>query len=233
MAKIIVTVRTLNEEANIADFCESYKWADLILITDGGSTDQTVRIAERLPRVKVLDVSHLQIPMAGSPLGFITPEPHQTNIGIKWAVEQGADWIIRDEADCWPNPALRLEARQLLDAAAEPSVFVNRLYLWGGEEYFPKYNRAGQSLWAWRPDRANIYCDESRPLANGLKGLPPAPERLLLEPPYVCLHHFCPDETTIERKRQYYAAIGSLWTHPLVSIYAPPEPLPAWVYDEL
>lgn len=233
MSKIIVTVRTLNEEANIADFCRCYGWANVILVTDGGSTDETVQIAESLPRVKVRDVSHLQIPMAGTALGFVTPEPHQTNIGIKWAVEQGADWIIRDEADCWPNPALRLEARELLDAAAEPSMFLYRLYLWGEERYFPRYNKAGQSLWAWRPDRVNIYFDESRPLANGLKGLPPVAQRLLLEQPYVCLHHFCPDQATVERKIQHYAAIGSRWIHPLASIYAPPEPLPGWVYDEL
>ena len=231
--KIIVTVRTLNEEANIADFCEFYKWADLILITDGGSTDKTVRIAKGLPRVKLLDVSHLQMSMEGSPFGFVTPTPHQTNIGIEWAVAEGADWSILDEADCWPNPALRLEARELLDAAAEPSVFLYRLYLWREGEYFPRYNRPGQSLWAWRPDRLNIYCDESRPMANGLTGLPPAPERLLLEPPYVCLHDWCRNDDIIERKRRYSLATGRKWIHPLVSIYAPPEPLPAWVYDEL
>ena len=41
--KIVATCRTLNEEANIERFCESYsQFADQIIVADGGSTDRAV-----------------------------------------------------------------------------------------------------------------------------------------------------------------------------------------------
>ncbi len=50
--KIIATTRTKNEEENIERFCRSYidtGLADLVLIADGGSDDDTVAIAESVP----------------------------------------------------------------------------------------------------------------------------------------------------------------------------------------
>ncbi|GAH78398.1 unnamed protein product, partial [marine sediment metagenome] len=44
--KIMATTRTRNEEKNIARFVMSYQWADKVLIADGGSTDDTVKIAK-------------------------------------------------------------------------------------------------------------------------------------------------------------------------------------------
>ena len=43
--KISATIIVYNEEHNIADVCESVKWADEIVIVDSHSTDKTVEIA--------------------------------------------------------------------------------------------------------------------------------------------------------------------------------------------
>lgn len=222
--RLIVINRTLNEIRNIERFCQNYSFADKILITDGGSTDGTVEAARKFANVEVRDVSHLQIEIDG--YGVITPESNQTNIGVAWAKEEGADWIIKDECDCWPNSHLRHEARRILETVDQPSVFVYRLYLWMEDEYFPRMNRSGQSLWAWRPDTVNVYADESRPFAAGLRGLPPKNERANLELPYACLHHFCPDYETFKHKLAYKKAMGKNWVYPPDSIYVPAEKLP-------
>lgn len=43
--KISATIIVYNEEANIAEVCDSISWADEIIIVDSGSTDRTVEIA--------------------------------------------------------------------------------------------------------------------------------------------------------------------------------------------
>jgi hypothetical protein len=45
--RIFVVVRTRDEERRIAQFCEAYKDADMILVADGGSVDKTKEIASR------------------------------------------------------------------------------------------------------------------------------------------------------------------------------------------
>lgn len=225
--KIVVIGRTLNEAQNIERFCTNYGFADTILITDGGSTDDTVSKALQFDNVEVKDVSYLRMRTTA---GVFTPEGAQTNILIEWAKEEGADWIIRDDIDCWPNSVLRARAREIFSTEEQPSIFAYRLYLWGENQYFPKYNEPGQSLWAWRPDKVNIYCDESNPFAQGVTGLPDDDQRHNLEPPLVLLHYFCPDEATVQRKMVFYEAQGFSYTHPLHSIYAPPEPLPDWAF---
>lgn len=45
--KISVKINVFNEEANIADVCETVSWADEIVIVDSFSTDRTVEIARR------------------------------------------------------------------------------------------------------------------------------------------------------------------------------------------
>jgi glycosyltransferase involved in cell wall biosynthesis len=229
--KIIVVTKTLNEEKNIAHFCNGFDWADKILIADGGSIDRTTEIASHFPNAYARDFDH-RINMPDAPEGFMNPEPEHLNFIIDWAVDEGADWIVLDGADCWPNPALRRDARELLEETDKAAVHLHRLYLWGQGEYFPKYN-VSTALWAWRPDLMDIRCEERGRTSFEARMLGIDPDRALhLEaPPYCALHYFAPDEETIQRKLKRYAAWGFPQKHPLKSMYAPPEPLPGWVFE--
>ena len=48
MAKLAVTIITLNEAQNLPDCIRSVSFADDVLVVDSGSTDQTVAIAREL-----------------------------------------------------------------------------------------------------------------------------------------------------------------------------------------
>jgi glycosyltransferase involved in cell wall biosynthesis len=60
MPRVSVNIIAKNEEALIADCLASVQWADEIIICDDGSTDRTVEICRRFPRVQV----HIH-PLAG------------------------------------------------------------------------------------------------------------------------------------------------------------------------
>lgn len=226
--KIIAATKTLNEERNIANFCRGYDWADVILVADGGSIDQTAKIASHFPNVHIRDFEH-RIDMPGTPEGFMNPEPKHINFLVDWAVEEHADWIVLDGADCWPNPRLKREARQLFEETDRDAVHLHRLYIWGTDEYFPKYNGGGYALWAWRPDRLDIRCEENSDTCfdSQMVGIDLL-RALILYPPFCLLHYFAPDEGAVQMKSRRYGAWGHPQVHPLDSIYAPPEPLPEW-----
>lgn len=229
--KIVTVTKTLNEERNIAHFCAAYEWADMILIADGGSEDDTLEIAGHFPNVHTRDFDKRVDLPDGS---FMNPEPEHLNFIIEWAIQENADWIILDGADCWPNPALERDARGILEKAREPAVHLHRLYLWGQDEYFPKYNRKRFALWAWRPGKLTIACEENGKTTcfdAPMLGIEPNRALNLPMPPYCCLHHFAPDEATVQFKMKRYAAWGHPQVHPLESIYAPARPLPGWVYE--
>jgi glycosyltransferase involved in cell wall biosynthesis len=221
---IVVIVRTLNEERHIARFCEGYAWANLILVADGGSTDQTKEIAARFGNVKMRDFTErLELPGGG----FMNPEPAHVNFLIDWAVTEGATWIVKDDCDCWPNPALKDKVWDLFRwATVEDAhgLMVTRLYMWGETEHFPRISEAGPALWAWRPDKVDCRVEESSPTFFDAILPGPDPDRCIkLQPPYVLLHYFEPD-----KKADRYKAWGKPQTPIEKSMYWPPEPLPAW-----
>lgn len=226
--KIIAVTKTLNEERNIANFCRGYDWADMVLIADGGSIDGTVEQASRFPNAHIRDFEY-RVDMPGTPEGFMNPEPEHINFLIDWAIEDGADWIVLDGADCWPNPRLKREARRLLEDTDRAAAHLHRLYIWGADEYFPKYNGGGFALWAWKPGELGIRCEESSQTCfdSQMVGIDVS-RAMILFPPFCCLHYFAPNEETIQRKLKRYEAWGHPQRHPLDSVYAPPEPLPEW-----
>jgi len=212
--KIVVVTKVLNEERNIERFCQGYDFADAILVADGGSTDRTVELAQRFDNVQVRDFP-LRIEMPDDPAGFMNPEPQHINFVIDWAIEEKADWICLDGADCWPNSRLRLEARTIMEEVIEPMIYVHRLYIWGHDRVFIKLGQE-QTLWAWRPERVNVRSEELGQISCfdskmiGMKG-----PRKRLPIPYICLHYFCPDEETVQMKMRRYAAWGYPQIHPL------------------
>jgi hypothetical protein len=231
--RIVVILRTLNEERNIIRFCRSYADADKVLVADGGSHDLTIRLARMFDNVEVrpFDIRHDFRSV------IFNDQPAQLNYLIDWAVEEGADWIVYDDCDCVPTEFLRCDMRAILESATVPIVCAYRLYIWGNIGYLPRMNIAGRGLWAWRPDEMpGIRGDTS--LRRGKMGMVGVPgmgdrKRVHLDAPFCLMHYFAPDRDEVERKMMRYAARGDPQDAPEESEYWPPEPLPMWAQVNL
>jgi glycosyltransferase involved in cell wall biosynthesis len=88
---ITPVVLTFNEELNIGRTLSALNWARHIVVVDSGSTDSTLAILARDPRVKVFarkfDTHAGQWKFAVS----------QTNIPTDWVLRLDADYLISDE----------------------------------------------------------------------------------------------------------------------------------------
>ena len=213
--KIIATVRTRNEEANIARFCNAYQHvADEILVADGGSTDGTVEIAERYWNV---DVLHFEEQMDVKGGLSINPQGKHVNFLIREARERGADWIIFDDCDCVPNYILRRDVRTVIETAegrGNLSVFTRRIFMWGEDFHFPLMHKPNTSMWAFHANKQNVRADEDDPWhlrmtwnsESGLHNL--RPRALHLEPPYCLLHFTWQSEEATRAKLDWYHKSG-------------------------
>lgn len=239
--KIVATTRTKNEEENIERFCRAYidtGLADLVLIADGGSDDDTVAIAESVPSVKVGEYSGQIFGVSGS--NWRNPHGEQMNYVFDWATEEGADWIIFDDCDCSPNYLLKEQGRSLLENSDDRFAFAVRAYFWGKNQWFPglSKDKDGEwmtSLWAWRSG-IGFRASEDDPWKHEfIKGgiFPPTDEhRLDIFPPLALLHRPWPTEDKTEAKRAFYMDIGQ---HPNMlrptEFGGPLEGLPEWMKD--
>jgi len=234
--KICVAVRTKDEEINIARFCESYTWADKILVADGGSRDDTIQIANSFKNVEVRNYDVFVEMQNG-----ITRNPHGShcNFLIDWAfIGESADWIIFDDCDCFPNKTVKEDARKIMTETQKNYIFVTRLFLWKNEGHFPalaqplKAGNFEPSIWAWRngtqlrfrSDR--VSREESH---QELAFSPQENERLNLYPPYALLHSPWQTDEMVEKKLKFYRESGQIPTmlHPL-EFGGSIEPLPEW-----
>ena len=104
MAKVSVTVITLNEARNIAAALESVAWADEIVVVDSASTDDTVAIARRFTdRVVVHEW-----------MGYVAQKNYAASLASH-------DWIFSLDADERVTPALATEIRGVLAPGKEPA----------------------------------------------------------------------------------------------------------------
>ncbi len=96
--RITALITSLNEEKNIEACIRSVLWCDEILLVDSHSSDATVAIASRFPRVRILKRTYLGC-------------ASQKN----WAIDRAAnDWILILDADERVTPELRSEIELLL-----------------------------------------------------------------------------------------------------------------------
>jgi glycosyltransferase involved in cell wall biosynthesis len=106
VAKLSVTIITLNEAAHIGACLAAVAWADEVLVVDSGSADGTADLARaRGARVIVKDWP-----------GYAA----QKNFA---AGEATHDWILSVDADERVTPELAAEIRQLLATEPEPAGF--------------------------------------------------------------------------------------------------------------
>lgn len=223
---IITVCRTLNEERNIELFCEEYsKISDIVLISDGGSEDRTIELAEKFDKVHVEQFEKRVY------REDIWRNPHGLHLNsmFDWAIEKGAEWIIYDDCDSLPNKYLKESLPKCFANPAYSTIMVRRLYLYKDEGYFPAMSEAGFARWAWRAT-LKVRASEKDPWNHHMEF-----ERVdgdaVLEYPNCLLHYSFPHDEEIERKASFYKVAKEMPEH---QVWHPTkfggriEPLPAW-----
>jgi glycosyltransferase involved in cell wall biosynthesis len=201
--KIIVTVRTLNEQLNIERFCQSYTWVDEIIVADGGSTDDTLSIVRKFDNTKLY---HFTEKIYSKDV-WSNPRGKHINFLFERAKFHEADWIIFDDCDCVPTVDLQECARKILSKSDKEMVFAYRMYIYGQDHYAPELNIPGQSLWAWRSN-VNVRAKEDNPLWFDM-AIPDASVHKLFAP-FSLLHYCWQSEEEIKRKNEFYLNTGEL-----------------------
>lgn len=210
--KIVVTTRCRNEERNIPNFLHGYDFADAIVVTDGGSEDNSISLLKENPKV---DLRHFD-GREYFPNGYWwNPDNPHINFAIDAAKEHNPDWIILDDIDCFPNFHLRENAREIISNCSNVQIDVFRLYMWNTDQFFPHMNRnfspEYRSFWAWKPDQVNIYADNS--IKHGtILGM--SKDIFPVELPS-CLLHMSWNQDTIAKKIEHYTSVGIAMGHPL------------------
>lgn len=243
MAKIYVVVRTRDEKARIAQFCEAYKDADKILVADGGSEDDTIEIAKTFPNVEVRHFTERTEMEHGY---WRNNDSDHANFLFEWAREENPDWIIYDDCDCRPNRLLREGYRSLLEKCSQNYVMAVRLYVWGTDgEHFPNMSKPGAknlfwetSLYAWR-GRLDLHTVNVPPAYTFRIGKHDIKDfrdedggALELLPPYCLLHYSWDNEELTTQKVKEYDMSGLIpqMQHPL-DFAGHLEDLPEWAVE--
>ena len=203
-----------------------YDFADEVVVSDGGSTDDSVSLLEQYPKVRLFHFPE-QETVNGETWN---PDAPHINFVLSVAKEYSPDWLIFDDMDCCPNAHLYREARNWLEGCGHPQMSAFRLYMWGEDKFFPYMNRDFDpdytSLWAWKPNELDIRADIN--VRHGtMIGLSEDVHRLPV--PYCLLHKsYGPD--TIGAKMARYNALGLRMEHPLETNGELAD-LPEWAHE--
>lgn len=242
--KIAVLVRTRNESARIGPFCEAYSFADTIMVSDGGSDDDTVEIASRFPNV-ILRPYGERVQLSNNHWRNNDSQHVNHLIACAHALEDRPDWLILDDCDCRPNRLLRRDTRSILESTGQDFVMVVRIYLWGLGEHFPHmakpwpdhHDRWAPSLFAWR-ESIDFWTVDVPPAFDfrvgdeAIADLSVQQKVLPLYPPYCILHFSWDDPDRVKRKVEAYRESAFIpgMAHPL-DFAGPREPLPEWARE--
>ena len=121
---IVVAARCLNESDNIERFVRGYDFADHIVISDGGSTDDSVSKLSKYRKVHVIPFDEFEMHNGHR----WNPDNLHIRHSIDEAMKFDPTWLIMDDMDCVPNRILRLGARDILEqCAVYPQVNAFRL----------------------------------------------------------------------------------------------------------
>lgn len=226
--RIVTAVRCYNEIKNVERFLRGYDFSDIIVVSDGGSTDGSIEVLQKHPKVHLFHYEEFEV-VNGERWN---PDAGHMQFVINIAKTFDPDWLIFDDMDCVPNAALRRDARLLFEIPIPHYNQINafRLYLWGEDKFFPEMNKNFhddyRSLWAWCPKEVNIYAD--RNVRHGtLLGL--RDDYLRLDIPYCLLHKsWHPD--TVNQKIERYNKLG-LPMNPIETFAGEAVNLPEWAHE--
>ena len=226
---VVVMCCTLNEERNIERYCEVYsRFANRILICDGGSTDATIELAEGFPKVEVIKFARL-MDFGGYPWN---PLGELHNFAYKAAKKFNPDWIITDECDSIPTRELQEAIRWKMYKSTSDTIGVGRMYITGVDYYFPNLSLMGYFAWAHRPNKIDGSYWEGNHFALRREPVPPADSGhwQALAQPFALLHYGWPNKGVVAYKTMQKRASGSLPEKgtPIPEGAGKPMPLPEW-----
>jgi glycosyltransferase involved in cell wall biosynthesis len=209
MTNIVVLVRTRDEEERIGKFCEAYKDADTIIVSDGGSLDKTVEIASQHSNV-ILRPFNERVQLKNG--YWRNNDAAHANFLVQQSKEFNPDWCIYDDCDCRPNFALRQNYRSIMEKTNNNIIMAVRIYFWGTEEWFPLMSSPGgqlePSLYAWKGNLDFRFIDVPPAYDFSINGAKVRNIRTEygvedLYPPLALLHYSW-DEKRVEYKMKNY-----------------------------
>lgn len=224
--KIVVAVRCFNEEKNINRFMRGYDFADQVIVSDGGSEDDSVLILKKYPKVQLHHFREYEVRNGHR----WNPDAPHMNYVLDKAKELEPDFVIFDDMDCVPNYILRDNARYILETCTQPQVNAFRLYMWGDDQYFPDMNNHFDpnytSLWAWKPKEIDIHADPD--IRHGtFVGISSNHHKIEIP---MCLLHKSWHPDTIEKKMEHYNKLDLPMRHPF-DFAGNLERLPSWASE--
>jgi hypothetical protein len=237
--KIVASCRTKNEEKHIRQWCESYsEFADILLVADGGSEDNTIKIALEYPKVEVRDYPVTVELRDGS---LRNPDGPHVQFLVDWATEIGGDWIVHQDADQRPNKILKRDARKILANLDKDFFQVTQIFLWGKDRYFRNLSfqngRWMQGLWAWKLSSGLKILDNMPHYEFSLDGkisldINKSGREYNLLPPYCFMHYGWQTEQETVAHVNYYRRTGLIngMRHPL-DFGGTPVPLLDWMEE--
>jgi glycosyltransferase involved in cell wall biosynthesis len=212
--KVIVAARSLNEEHNVKDFCENHSFADRIIIADGGSTDNTVEIAETFDNVEVI---YFDWKMKFDDGSFMNPEGPHFDFTYRAAKSYDPDWIIWQGMDHRINSALRRDIFKLLDECTHEIFYARMIYVWKGDQYFHGLSYAGGYYPLAFHRRCEVRANNDVGPCNLERIIPKRPKDVFVDNPYCVLHHSWPNEKIIQEKLRRYEKWGRPMKYPTES----------------
>lgn len=239
--KIAALIRTLNEEANIIQCCNAYQFADMILIADGGSIDNTIEIALAMPKTYIRNFDVRVECQNGI---WRNPDAEHLNFLYDWAHEKGADWIISQDCDQRPNIYLQQNARKIMEETNKDFLMGIQFFLWKEIEYFPLLTNGGgtkwmHGLWAWRAN-TNIRAIDKMPhyefsLDGGKTSidLSTTDRHQNIDLPNCYLHHGWNSDEKVNFMIEYYRKSGLIpeQAHPL-DFGGETKPIEEWMIEK-
>jgi len=239
--KIIATARSRNEEKHVRQYCEAYsEFADIILIADGGSEDDTVKIALEYPKVMVRDYP-VQVQLRDG--SFRNPDGDHIQFLVDWAIEIGGDWIVHQDMDQRPNKYLKQDAHEIMEQMDEDFLQATQIFLWGKDQFFPDLsNQRGfwmPGLWAWRLSINLKIIDAMPHYMFSFDGTNPIDINKIdqkrvrnLLPPYCYLHYGWETPESTWEHVNYYRKTGLIENMQFPTGFGGrPAPLLAWMEE--
>lgn len=215
--KIVAGACMLNEAYNVTDFCRNFSFADEIVLSDGGSTDNSVELAEKFDNVTVYHFNQRVTLSDGS---FMNPEGPHHNFLLDKAEEHHPDWIVYQALDHRLNEKLRQDIRSLLADNQTDSLHTRMVYVFKKKHYLTGMGTKPFCL-AWKNYLPVRMIEDKGPFHCEFDRIPEPNEGLVVGKPYCVLHHTWPTEKVIKEKMRRYA----LWGRPMPNR---PDKEPQW-----